>query len=912
MANTIKFKRGSGSDPDASDLSVGELAIRTDTALLFTKNDGGSVVPIGISDGDKGDITVSSNGGTFTIDSGVVTSAKIANDTIVNADINSSAAIDGSKISPAFTSDITGTGNLTLTSTNTGSSAAPELELYRNSSSPADADYLGQLKFTGESDDGSKEVYAKVTGKIDDASSGTEDGIIEFALRKAGSNVITGRFKSTVFQLLNGTGLSVNGNISTDGTVDGRDVAADGTKLDGIESGAIANLVSDTTPQLGGDLDMNSKSISSGILGIKNTGSQSELRLYCEVSNAHYVAIKAPPHAQFSGNPVFQLPPNGGTNGYFLTTNGSGVTSWSAMTIANDSIDSQHYVDGSIDTAHVGDSQITNAKIDSMSASKLTGALPAIDGSSLTGIASGTDINNLVNNIAVLGFKLAVQNSLTKFNLVNQVVDEFIDKTGVDLSASTNEILVDGAWYGVSGTAPTGGTITEVTISGVVYKLHTFTSSGNFVASYAGTADMLIVGGGGGGGNNLGGGGAGGEVLHVQNRTVAAGTYAVTRGNGGSGGSSQGDDGSQGTGSSFGSDFATTNLYARPGGGGGGAGYYGGDNSDAPGVASTAITGTGNGGGGGSYAYQYGSNTSGYDPTNRTVIAPSGETWVLYGSREGQTGIQENANYDYGRAHNAGGGAGAAIGADNDSQFLMVMQTYSTAPGGNGGHGVQIDIDGNNYYWGGGGGGTGGGSQFSSSYGGDGGAGGFGGGGGGGAGTSSRSNGIVRGSALNSGEQDSTNGVGGDGGANTGGGGGGGRYGNYNGGDGGSGIVMIRYRNNQFVNTDNLTLQSTDTTAVDGVPTSADLVVLMEDKIGTATLNTDIKGFISRDSGSTFTQGTLVDEGTYGASTKRIIAFHDLDISGSGSGTSVCYKITTHNQGSSKQTRIEAVSHGWK
>jgi len=115
---------------------------------------------------------------------------------------------------PSITGDISGTGNLILTSTDAGSSAAPEFELYRNSASPADADYLGQVKFTGESDDGSKEVYAKVTGKIDDASSGTEDGIIEFAHRKAGSNVITGRFKSTVFQLLNGTDLDVDGTIT--------------------------------------------------------------------------------------------------------------------------------------------------------------------------------------------------------------------------------------------------------------------------------------------------------------------------------------------------------------------------------------------------------------------------------------------------------------------------------------------------------------------------------------------------------------------------------------------------------------------------------------------------------------------------------------------------------------------------
>ena len=81
MANTIKFKRGSGSDPGTSDLSVGEIAIRTDTAKLFTKNDAGSVVEVsgGLEDGDKGDITVSSSGATFTIDNDVVTFAKMQN-----------------------------------------------------------------------------------------------------------------------------------------------------------------------------------------------------------------------------------------------------------------------------------------------------------------------------------------------------------------------------------------------------------------------------------------------------------------------------------------------------------------------------------------------------------------------------------------------------------------------------------------------------------------------------------------------------------------------------------------------------------------------------------------------------------------------------------------------------------------
>ncbi len=107
MANEIKLKRGSGSDPGASDLVVGEVALRTDNGKLFTKKDNNSIVEIGtgLSDGDKGDITVSNNSGTFTIDNGVVNNAKVASD----------AAIAGSKISPDFGSqDIVTTGHIDL------------------------------------------------------------------------------------------------------------------------------------------------------------------------------------------------------------------------------------------------------------------------------------------------------------------------------------------------------------------------------------------------------------------------------------------------------------------------------------------------------------------------------------------------------------------------------------------------------------------------------------------------------------------------------------------------------------------------------------------------------------------------------------------------------------------------------
>lgn len=50
MANTIKLKRGTGSNPGSSDLAVGELGIRTDNATLWTKNDAGSITQVSATD----------------------------------------------------------------------------------------------------------------------------------------------------------------------------------------------------------------------------------------------------------------------------------------------------------------------------------------------------------------------------------------------------------------------------------------------------------------------------------------------------------------------------------------------------------------------------------------------------------------------------------------------------------------------------------------------------------------------------------------------------------------------------------------------------------------------------------------------------------------------------------------------
>ena len=190
------------------------------------------------------------------------------------------------------TGNISTTGNLTLTSTDAGSSAAPTIDLVRDSSSPADADYLGQLAFKGDDDGGSSHTYAKISGKIDDASAGSEDGLLEFAVVSGGSNEIVARIKNNGLFLNTGNTLRFEGATAdahettltvTDPTADrtitlpnasGTVLLADGdgSNLTGISS----DLSNDSTPQLGGDLDVNGNSIvsaSNGNISITPNGS---------------------------------------------------------------------------------------------------------------------------------------------------------------------------------------------------------------------------------------------------------------------------------------------------------------------------------------------------------------------------------------------------------------------------------------------------------------------------------------------------------------------------------------------------------------------------------------------------------------------------------------------------------------
>ena len=149
--------------------------------------------------------TIAGYGITDALELGTSATTALAGNTSIPSAV-SELSNDSAFITNSITTDFT------LTNTDTGSDAGPIINLKRDSSSPANADYLGQIKFKGENSSGAEKNYAKITGKILDVTDGSEDGMLEFAFIKGGSQNISGRFRSDQLQLLNGTKLYIGGS----------------------------------------------------------------------------------------------------------------------------------------------------------------------------------------------------------------------------------------------------------------------------------------------------------------------------------------------------------------------------------------------------------------------------------------------------------------------------------------------------------------------------------------------------------------------------------------------------------------------------------------------------------------------------------------------------------------------------
>ena len=272
----------------------------------------------------------------------------------------------------AFQGGVTATGNLaglgsnTFTGNQTIQNTAPRLDL-------VDTDNNSDFRITNSN--GALVFYDTTNSatRVSLASDGTLD--VEGNLDANG-------------------GLDVTGNITVSGNVDGRDVAADGNKLDGIASSstanpnAIDNVVEDTSPQLGGDLDVQSNKITTatsngnvkiepngtGVVEIRGAGgNDGTLQLNCS-QQSHGIKLKSPAHS--AGQSYTLTFPTSLTNNGVLTTNSSGTLSAGLLgtaNIANDAITTNQIANDAVTAAKIPNGSIVEGLLanDAVTASKL-------------------------------------------------------------------------------------------------------------------------------------------------------------------------------------------------------------------------------------------------------------------------------------------------------------------------------------------------------------------------------------------------------------------------------------------------------------------------------------------------------------------------------------------------------------
>ena len=367
----ITFGSGEKIEGDNTDLTItsGAKINLTATSDIHVPNNVGIVFG-GDSEkieGDGTDMTISANN--LTVDAAADITLDAGDADVVLKD-------DGTQYA-AFTNS---SGNLIIKS---GSTTALTF-------SGADATIAGDLTISGDDltmgtntsghimvADGTNFNPVAVSGDVTIAANGAvtiANDAVETAMVNA--NVITGQTAETSLDTSNDTILIHDASAS----------ALKKTTLASISSalGGITDVVADTSPQLGGNLDTNSHNIliddahfiadengneqiifqttssavnqfdvtnaatgnapeisatggdtnislkitpkgsgqvvldgnvgiESGVIDLKNGGSQSNVKFYCESSNAHYVQLQAPAHSDFSGNVTSTLPNSTGT-----------------------------------------------------------------------------------------------------------------------------------------------------------------------------------------------------------------------------------------------------------------------------------------------------------------------------------------------------------------------------------------------------------------------------------------------------------------------------------------------------------------------------------------------------------------------------------------------------------------------
>ena len=496
--------------------------------------------------------------------------------------------------------------------------------------------------------------------------------------------------------------IKVSGNITVSGTVDGVDISALNTTV----GTKLANIVEDTSPQLGADLQSNGHHIylsnekyvwfgttGTGIAGYSSgiffEGNSTGKTIYIR-PKLNQESIKAevngPVSLHHSGTKMFETDSGGckssksGPNTFTIgSTDASGVY----LVLDGDSNGDgagadycylQHGTDGDF-SIHCdnpnGDSQFelyTGGGTTLAMVAEAAGSVQLYHSGNqkLTTESDGVDVTGLMEadrtrNVPITTTQRDALSSPAEGTMVYNDTEKAL------------QVYTDGQWISFSGKIinTSGGNSISNNSNRSGYVVHTFTSPGTFETDgpLQGVEIMVVGGGGGGGGHRYGsGGGAGGVIMRPGSSPTPAYPLSspapVVVGSGGNGSSSTGSSGQNST-------FGTGPMTIIGKGGGGGTSYDGPVYPGRPGGSGGGATSRASSTPGGS-ATQPGTHGAGSD----------------YGQRGG------NYNVPGGGWAPCGGGGAGGHGVDTPGQING---------GGSGGIGVQLSISGTATYYAGGG-----------------------------------------------------------------------------------------------------------------------------------------------------------------------------------------------------------------
>jgi len=330
-------------------------ATATDTDIIFKGTDGGVDTTFLTLDGsDAGtatfnhDIKMPTNGAQITMGP--------TNDVMITHVQNNGLLIELDVLGDG---DFDPTVELKSAHTDQG---GPRIRM-NHSASDANNDIMGELSFEGKNATATQRIFGIMQGIKTKGANTLENGKILISPMNGGTLSTAdglsiegsdGDALVTVLQhdgssqglvlgstLLTSTATELNILDVSAAAPSANDVLSyDGANLSWTALSYMTNLVDDTTPQLGGALDVNGQAITSatngnveitpngtGVVELGGNTNPATLRFYDE-AGTNYIALKAPADADISADTTFTLPVADGTNGQVLQTNGSAVLSW--------------------------------------------------------------------------------------------------------------------------------------------------------------------------------------------------------------------------------------------------------------------------------------------------------------------------------------------------------------------------------------------------------------------------------------------------------------------------------------------------------------------------------------------------------------------------------------------------------